>query len=176
MKRIMLIAAMLLGVGEASSAQEPAAVCTAGAVDHAAHHASDSTFVQVQSRGRVAMGVDQYTSTHCFDALETGGRIELQRNVDDPAGVATIRAHLQEIVRAFRTGDFSTPLFVHAQEVPGTMVMAARRAHIRYTYRDLPRGGEIVIETRDPAALRAIHEFMMFQRSDHRAGGHAGGQ
>jgi hypothetical protein len=139
---------------------------------HAMHHSPDTTFARVQAQGRIAMGVDQYTSTHCFDASATGGRIELQRNVDDPEGVATIRRHLQELVAAFRSGDFSAPMFVHSREVPGTKVMAARRAHITYTYRPLPRGGEVVIETRDPEALHAIHEFMMFQRSDHRAGGH----
>jgi len=30
------------------------------------HH--DSSFAALQERGRVAMGVDQYTSTHHFDA------------------------------------------------------------------------------------------------------------
>jgi hypothetical protein len=142
----------------------------------AAHsgHASgiaDSAFVALQLRGEKAMGVDQYTSTHKFDALPDGGRIELQRDVDDTAGVAQIRAHLNEIVKAFEAGDFSTPAFVHMQQVPGTKVMAARRAAISYTYRDLPRGGELRIVTKDPEALEAIREFMAFQRQDHRAGG-----
>jgi hypothetical protein len=117
------------------------------------------------------MGVDQYTSTHKFDALPDGGRIELQREVDDTAGVAQIRAHLNEIAKAFESGDFSTPAFVHMQQVPGTKIMAARRAAISYTYRDLPRGGELRIVTKDPEALEAIREFMAFQRQDHRAGG-----
>ena len=122
--------------------------------------------------------MDQYTSTHLFDALPEGGRIELQRNVDDPAGVAQIRQHLQEIARAFQSGDFTTPAFVHMQSVPGTEVMAAKRDAISYEYRELPRGGEVHITTRDPDALVAIHEFMAFQRQDHRAGGveeHAAG-
>ena len=49
--------------------------------------------------------------------------------------------------------------------------MAARRAAIRYEYRDLPRGGEVRIVTADAEAVRAIHAFMAFQRGDHRAGG-----
>jgi hypothetical protein len=141
--------------------------------DHAAHHPThaDSTFAALQQRGREAMGVDQYTSTHRFDALPDGGRIELQRDSDDPEGVATIRAHLRGIADAFANGDFGTPAAVHAQQVPGTAVMAERRAAIRYVYRDLPRGGEVRIVTADPAAVEAIHAFMAFQRSDHRAGG-----
>jgi hypothetical protein len=133
--------------------------------------ADEASFAELQARGHEAMGVDQYTSVHLFDALPDGGRIELQRAVDDPDGVAQIRAHLQEIVRAFESGDFSTPAFVHAQEVPGTAVMAAKRDAITYTYRDLPAGGEVRIVTQDAAAIAAIHAFMEFQRDDHRAGG-----
>jgi len=134
--------------------------------------AGDTAFAALQERGRLGMGVDQYTSTHVFDSLEDGGRIELQRDVDDPEGVAIIRAHLREIAEAFARGDFRTPAFVHAQEVPGTRIMAERREHIRYTFRELPRGGEVRITTRDPEALAAVHEFLAFQRKEHRAGGH----
>jgi hypothetical protein len=143
--------------------------------DHAAHHptaqAADTGFAALQDRGARAMGVNQYTSTHRFDSLVDGGRIELQRGTDDPEGVATIRAHLRSIAQAFGEGDFRTPGFVHAGTVPGTDVMAARRALVRYTYRDLPRGGEVRITTADAEALRAIHAFLAFQRGDHRAGG-----
>ncbi|HEX8693525.1 MAG TPA: hypothetical protein VF746_13975 [Longimicrobium sp.] len=133
--------------------------------------AADSAFAGVQARGKIVMGVDQYTSTHCFDALPDGGRIELQRDADDPEGVATIRRHLREIAGAFSRGDFSAPAAVHMREVPGAASMAARRGVITYTYRDLPRGGEVRIRTADPEALRAVHEFLAFQRGDHRAGG-----
>ena len=117
------------------------------------------------------MGVDQYTSAHQFEPLPDGGRIELQREADDTAGATAIRAHLRDIARAFGTGDFSTPEFVHMQTVPGTRVMAAKRAAITYVVVDLPRGGEVRITTRDPEALAAIHEFLSFQRDDHRVAG-----
>jgi hypothetical protein len=140
---------------------------------------ADAAFASMQERGEQAMGVDQSTSTHVFDALPDGGRIELQRDVNDPAGVARIREHLQHIAHTFTVGDFSTPAFVHLQEVPGTAVLAAKREVIRYTYRELPRGGELRIVTQDAQALQAIHEFMSFQRQHHRAGGrthkHPGG-
>lgn len=139
---------------------------------HAAMHGgADPAFHALQERGKVAMGVDQYTSTHKFDDLPDGGRIELQRDNDDPDGVRTIREHLRGIAAAFATGDFSTPAFVHMQDVPGTRVMAERRASIRYTFNELARGGEVRITTTDPAALKAVHEFLAFQRQDHRAHG-----
>lgn len=133
--------------------------------------ARDTAFASMQKRGQVAMGVDQYTSTHHFDALPDGGRIELQRDVDDSAGVARIRAHMREIAQAFKSGDFSTPAMVHMREVPGAKVMAARKASITYEPRDLPRGAELYLRTSDPAALKAIHEFMAFQRGEHHATG-----
>lgn len=146
--------------------------------DSAAAHAlgtptTDSAFAALQARGADlrAMGVDQYTSVHRFDALPDGGRIELQRGVDDSAGVAQIRRHLREIAAAFTTGDFATPAFVHAHDVPGTAVMAAKRGAISYEVHDLPRGGEVRITTHDADALRAVHEFIAFQRGEHRAGG-----
>ena len=117
------------------------------------------------------MGVDQYTSTHRFDALPDGGRIELQRDVDDSAEVARIRAHMREIAHAFKAGDFSIPAMVHLRDVPGAKVMAARRSRITYEPRDLPRGAELYIRTDDAEARRAIHEFMAFQRGEHHATG-----
>src|SRR6476660_6036719 len=57
----------------------------------------DTSFAALQDRGKKAMGVDQYTSTHKFDATPTGGRIELQRDTADANGVAQIRAHMREI-------------------------------------------------------------------------------
>jgi hypothetical protein len=136
-----------------------------------AKEVKDAEFAALQARGAQAMGVDQYTSTHVFDARPDGGRIELQRDVDDPEGVDVIRTHLSTIALAFASGDFTTPAFVHLRDVPGTAVMAALRDKIRYVYADLPRGGELRLVGSDPEAIRAIHEFMSFQQQDHHAAG-----
>jgi hypothetical protein len=142
------------------------AIAVAIGVFAAAARGQDSA---MQARGAEAMGVDQYTSTHHFTDLPDGGRIELERNVDDSAGVAMIRRHLHMIAGAFKSGDFSTPMFVHMRDVPGTATMAAKRDRIAYTVTDLPRGGALRITTSDPDALAAIHQFLAFQRQDHRA-------
>jgi hypothetical protein len=129
----------------------------------------DTAFAALQERGQMAMGVDQYTSEHHFEATSDGGRIELQRDTADSLGTAQIRAHLKLIQHAFQAGDFSTPSFVHMRDMPGTDVMKARRDVIEYVYADLPRGGEVLIRTKDPAALAAIKKFMDAQKMDHRA-------
>src|SRR5688572_10982007 len=115
----------------------------AAACAPAAPPAPTDPFAALQARGERAMGVDQYTSTHRFDSLEDGGRIELQRDPADGGGVAEIRRHLREIRDRFAGGDFTTPSFVHAGPVPGADVMAAGRDRISYTFAELPGGGEI---------------------------------
>jgi len=163
---VLLCAVTATALPEAAAAQSH---------DHAAHRPraasrADTTFHRLQDRGARVMGVDQYTSSHQFEALPDGGRIELVRDVDDTAGVRTIREHLRTVARQFARGDFSASATVHARAVPGTAVMRARRRAIRYEFRPLPRGGEVRISTRDPQALGAIHEFLAFQRADHRTG------
>jgi hypothetical protein len=119
----------------------------------------------MQDRGKVAMGVDQYTSAHRFDDLPDGGRIELQRDSTDTAGVATIRRHLQSIAQAFSQGNFKTPGFVHSAEVPGTAIMQQKRAAISYRFQPLPGGGEVRISSHDSVAVSAIHDFLAYQRA-----------
>jgi hypothetical protein len=119
----------------------------------------------------MVMGVDQYTSAHHFESLSDGGRITLERNRLDSAGAAQIRRHLRSIALAFTQGNFALPGLVHDRDVPGTAVMTQRRSHIRYAVDSLPRGGELRIQSKDSIAVAAIHEFLAFQRRDHRSGG-----
>lgn len=135
---------------------------------------NDSAFAEVQSRGAGVMGVDQYTSQHVFEDLPDGGRIVLERDdSSDTAAVATIRAHMREIAADFGAGDFTKPFAVHARDVPGTDTMRARRDALQYEVADRPRGAELQIKTSDPAVVAAVHAFLAFQRSDHRAAGHS---
>lgn len=139
----------------------------------AACQRSDTDFVLVQSRGEQVMGVDQYTSAHVFEDLPDGGRVVLDRaDASDTAAITTIRAHMRDIAAAFRAGDFTKPFAVHAQTVPGTAIMTARRTAISYRAGDRPQGGEVRITSRDPVAIAAIHEFLAFQRAQHRAAAH----
>jgi hypothetical protein len=130
-------------------------------------------FAAMQERGEHVMGVDQYTSAHVFEDLPDGGRVVLDR--DDPSdtvGIKAIRAHMRDIGGAFRAGDFAKPFAVHAQVVPGTAVMTATRDAISYEVIDRPKGGEVRMQSTDPAAIAAIHEFLEFQRQQHHVAGH----
>ena len=172
MRRILMLCGSGLCLATALPAQ--ASDTASGGHRHEAgmtHPAADSGFAALQRRGQTAMGVDQYKSAHRFDDLPDGGRIELQSDSADAAAIAAIRAHFRDIEASFRAGDFTTPFFVHAQEVPGTTVLQAGRDRIIYSRRELPRGAELRLRTTDPAVRQAIHDFMAFQRREHRAGG-----
>lgn len=140
-----------------------------------ARDSADSAFALVQTRGRAAMGVDQYTSIHRFESLPDGGRISLQRDPGDSSGVAQIRSHMHRIEAAFARGDFALPGLVHDRDVPGTAVMGARGSRISYVAAPLPGGGELRLRTSDPSAIAAIHQFLAFQRQDHRSTSHEAG-
>lgn len=155
----VLLACLVMACGRARTESPPSS--------------ADSAFTALQERGAIAMGVNQYTSSHVFESLPDGGRIVLQRDSVDSAGTATIREHMRDIARRFSAGDFSIPGMVHAMEVPGTAAMTARRSSIRYSADTLPRGAQVRILTRDPTALAAVHEFLEFQRRDHRTKDHA---
>lgn len=132
---------------------------------------NDSVFTALQKRGEMTMGVDQMKSMHRFEPLPDGGRIVLQADSADNTAEATIRAHMKSIAAAFAAGDFSAPQFVHAMDsVPGTAVMARLKNEITYTTSNLPRGGEVRITTKNAEAVKAIHEFLAFQRGEHHAG------
>jgi hypothetical protein len=148
-----------------------AAACTGDS--KSAPKNSDSAFAAVKDRGRGVMGVDQDSSAHVFEDLPDGGRIVLdQKNANDAAAIATIRQHMRSVADDFRAGNFTKPFAVHAQQVPGTGVMAAKRAKITYRVADRPSGAEVRIKSTDAGAVSAVHAFLEFQRSDHRAAGH----
>ena len=134
----------------------------AGAQDH---HS------QMNARGKKAMGFDQTATTHHFYLYEDGGAIEVTvKDQKDKANLAAIRAHLPHISKMFAAGDFSTPHFVHADNVPGTDGMARLRDRISYTYEDVPNGGRVRITTRHARALAAVHDFLRYQITDHKTG------
>jgi hypothetical protein len=160
--RLSVQAAVVLALASCGPDADQAALRRAAA-------ARDPGYAGVQTRGRTAMGVDQYTSSHVFEPLADGGRIALERDDEDSAGTARIRRHMAQIAAAFTAGDFRLPGYVHARPVPGTDVMSRQRGRITYTVESLPRGAAVRIRSDDAEALRAIHAFLAFQREDHHA-------
>jgi hypothetical protein len=120
-------------------------------------------------RGHQAMGWDQSKATHTFAPSPDGGSIDVAAN--DPADTATvtaIRAHLAEIAKAFKAGDFDKPAFIHAQTPPGVEVMKRLKGEISYRYEETPKGGKVTITTTNAEAIGAVHDFLKFQQDEHK--------
>lgn len=149
----ILLTSLVLGVPQ--QAQQPAD-------EHAA---------SVDRRGDHAMGFSHDKTAHHFSLLSDGGSIEVLAN--DPKDADSreeIRHHLGHIVMMFQNNDFDIPMLIHDRIPPGVPVMKEKRDAISYTYQPTERGGLVRIKTADPAALKAIHEFLVFQIRDHRTG------
>jgi hypothetical protein len=49
--------------------------------------------------------------------------------------------------------------------------MRGKHEVINYRFDPLPGGGEVRITSHDSAAVGAVHQFLAYQRQQHRAGG-----
>jgi hypothetical protein len=125
----------------------------------------------VEKHGDEAMGFPHDKTTHHFRLLPDGGAIEVTVNdTKDVDDLQAIRMHLKHITTMFSNGDFSVPMFVHAEVPPGTTEMKDRRADITYAFDELPTGGRVRIKTTNRDALNAVHDFLNFQITDHHTG------
>jgi hypothetical protein len=129
------------------------------------HHAS------VDEQGDRAMGFSHLKTSHHFRMNSFGGTIEATAN--DPTDTISsdaIRSHLSHVAVMFTNGDFFTPMFVHNGVPPGATTMKLLKANIHYQYKEISTGGKVLIESKDPVALAAIHDFLRFQISEHGTG------
>jgi hypothetical protein len=125
---------------------------------------------QMNKRGDHVMGFDTKT-THHFLLEESGGSIEVTANKsDDVESSEQIRMHLKHIAMMFADGNFNAPMLIHDQTPPGVPVMQELKGEIKYNYEEIDRGAAVRISTTNPAALKAIHDFLRFQIKEHKTG------
>jgi len=58
----------------------------------------------------------------------------------------------------------------HNKLPDGAAVMKKEKTKIRYTYEQTSNGGLVRIRTSDPETLKAVHEFLRFQITEHQTG------
>jgi hypothetical protein len=125
----------------------------------------------IVKRGEIAMGFSQTQTTHHFYLSPSGGAIEVQsKDASDTAARDRIRHHLQEIAKSFAQGDFSSPMLTHGKVPPGVPDMRRLKSSISYDYSETQRGAKVIIDTKNPAALKAVQEFFRFQIVEHETG------
>jgi hypothetical protein len=137
-------------------------IASPGAQDH---------FSGVNTRGDEAMGFSHEKTTHHFHLFTDGGSIEIASNdAADSESQKAVRDHLSMIATKFENGDFAIPMFIHDTVPPGIEAMKRLNKRISYVVSNTVGSAEIRITTDDTEAIRAVHEFLKFQITDHQTG------
>ena len=117
------------------------------------------------------MGFSHEKTTHHFLLFKDGGAIEV--NANDPKDTASrdeIRQHLSHITQMFAAGNFNVPMLIHGTTPPGVPTMKELRDQIHYVFQETDSGARIRISTTNPQALKAVHDFLRFQITEHETG------
>src|SRR6185369_4883087 len=134
-------------------------------------HNNKTSDEEMNKRGDHVMGFDHTKTTHHFLLKEAGGSIEVTANSsDDVASSEQIRMHLKHIAMMFAEGNFNAPMLIHDQTPPGVPVMQELKNEIKYNFEEIDRGAAVRISTKNPLALKAIHDFLRFQIKEHKTG------
>ena len=132
---------------------------------------TDPAHDQMNKRGDHVMGFDHTKTTHHFLLQESGGSIEITANsAGDVESSEQIRMHLKHIAQMFADGNFKAPMLIHEQTPPGVPVMQELKSEIRYDFEEIDRGAAVPIATKNPVALKAVHDFLRFQIKEHKTG------
>jgi len=122
-------------------------------------------------RGERGMGFSQTATTHHFLLNSNGGVIQVDaKDAADAESRDHIRMHLGHIAKAFQSGDFDIPMFVHNTVPPGVPEMKQLRKEIHYSFEERSNGGRVVITSANKEAVEAIHRFLRFQIEEHKTG------
>lgn len=171
MRHLLFIAAVSLTVAASVSAQDTKHDGMEKCSLHVEKGAQDPHHAEVNKHGDLVMGFPHDRTAHHFRLRADGGAIEITANdSDDKTNTAAIRDHLSHVAGLFGRGDFSTPMFIHDTIPPGIETMRLLKAAIHYRFEELPTGARLSIESSDPVAVAAVHDFLRFQISDHQTG------
>jgi hypothetical protein len=143
-------------------------------MDHAAHMkmmAEAQRQAEVSKLGKEVMPFTLASTTHLFAKRDNGGVQQVVAKVaDDDVQTGLIGQHLRVIQAQFLQGDFSGPLRIHGQSMPGLAeLQAAKPGQIAIAYRDIPGGAELAYTTSDANLAAALHRWFDAQLSDHGA-------
>lgn len=138
---------------------------------HTQHMGKDTHHAAVEEHGDHVMGFPHDKTTHHFRLADSGGAIEVTAiDADDKVNTEAIRSHLMHVAQIFGDGDFSSPTIVHSSIPPGVTTMKLLKEKIHFKYEPIDAGGRVRIDSTDPVALAAIHDFLRFQITDHQTG------
>lgn len=131
--------------------------------------ASEARLDEVVSHGIHVMPFDLEKTLHVFTKVEKGGVQQvIVKDKNDAEQIALIRQHLSKIASEFNQGDFSNPVKIHGDKMPGLDVLKkAKEGTLSIIYKELPDGAQIDYTGTQPDIIAGIHQFFDAQLSDH---------
>ncbi|ESS73007.1 cytochrome c family protein [Methyloglobulus morosus KoM1] len=124
---------------------------------------------EVANRGRDVMPFSLEKTTHLFSKTAKGGIQQvIAKDHSDGGQIKLIREHLFKISQAFKRGNFSDPIKIHGENMPGLAELTkAKPDRLNICYEALPNGGQVTYSTEDPKLVRAIQDWFDAQLSEH---------
>ncbi|MGZ5052535.1 MAG: aspartate carbamoyltransferase [Methylobacter sp.] len=156
MKKIALLACLIALPFATAQAQE----------QHAANKAD--------ARQSLPYSVDR--ALEGFTRTANGGIMQIvAKSSDDARQIKAMQQYLRQTAEEYGKGDFSSTERFHGTDMPGLVQMkAAKAGEIKYQYKPLSNGGQIVFSTEDPQLLNALHAWIDAQIKDHGSAGLSG--
>jgi hypothetical protein len=160
MKKMALIACLLVLFSATAQAQE----------SDAGKHAANST----DAHQSLPYAVDQ--ALEGFAKTADGGIMQIiAKSADDAQQITRMQQYLRQTAEEYKKGDFSYTERFHGTNMPGLAQMkAAKAGEIKYQYKALNNGGQIVFSTEDPQLLNALHAWIDAQIKEHGSAGLSG--
>jgi hypothetical protein len=160
MKKTALIACLLILFSATAQAQE----------SDAGKHAANNT----EAHQLLPYAVDQ--ALEGFAKTADGGIMQIvAKSADDTQQIKRMQQYLRQTAEEYGKGDFSSTERFHGTDMPGLAQMkAAKAGEIKYEYKALNNGGQIVFSTEDPQLLNALHDWMDAQIKEHGSAGLSG--
>jgi hypothetical protein len=136
---------------------------------YASEKVDEKRLDEIAQRGSQIMPFDLEKTTHVFSRTPNGGLQQvIVKDKSDIEQIELIRAHLSEILRDFKRGDFSKPARIHGESMPGLAELkSAKPGEIKTEYVELPDGAQISYSSNSPKLINAIHRWFDAQLHDH---------
>jgi hypothetical protein len=136
---------------------------------HAVKPVDQKRLDEVAERGTHVMPFDLEKTVHVFSKTPEGGIQQIVvRDKSDSEQIQLIRAHLSKISAEFSQGDYSRPMHIHGQDMPGLDALkTASPGQVEIEYLELSDGAQIHYASQSPQLIDAIHQWFEAQLSDH---------
>lgn len=146
-----------------------AALIIASSSVSAIEKATEARLDDVAKKGRHVMPFNLEQTLHVFtNKIDGGLQKVVVKDTNNKSQIKLIREHLIKIASDFKQRDFSDPIKIHGEDMPGLQALInAKSDSITIQYRQLVDGAEITYSSKSPDLVDAIHQWFGAQLSDH---------